>query len=148
MSRMFAAMALSLTVPASASAREDPPANIEFLVGEGAAILASGTAYPDNGTMFKELLSQAYPPACPRGPIEHGYRETVLYISQINHRGDIFSVHFAINHHRDVDADDDPCRRSRTEEVGVRHDAIVTLPRGARQDLKVETGIVIRLHRL
>jgi hypothetical protein len=143
--RVLAPLALLAPLPAQA---EEPPIELAFTVERGPAVLASGAIFPQVGMRYEETIGEAYPPACPRGEVEHGYRKLQLAVTQV-HRREEFAVYFSIENDRDVpDPEEDRCLAARTPEEAFGFNGEAPLRPGETAELQADDGIVIRLRRI
>ena len=140
---------LLLTAAPLQGAETPPQIEIGFSIERADAVLGAGSIFPSRGYAFEEVVGQAYPPVCPRGDVEHGYRRLKLAITYPNGRGDRFSIYLADVERFDApEPDEDPCLSERTPPREHSFHGSVTLSPGESAQIDVGASIVLKLRRI
>jgi hypothetical protein len=148
MKRAFALLGLCHAVPIAAQSPGEPIYLLDFRLEKNGELISVGSVDPFTGSYATLETRQALPPACKKGGVETGYRNTRLYLSKRNDSGSEVHVYFGFSEYRRIEDDDnDPCagQRPLDERFGFHGD--VKLEPGESTVVDAGHGVTIKLTR-
>ena len=145
MTLLFAVLPGFSAVPC---AGQEPTYLVDFTVSLNGKKILEGSKDIRTGSYAEETITRAFPPECPTGEVEHGYRRMTLYVSKHNDSGPQAQVHFYFKERREnFDRNDDVCAAERPENIDHTFHGIFVLESGEATSIDVGQGVTVTIKR-